>query len=261
MGVFRGHIHPRDRADRQSAGAATETETVMTTPSGYPVSSNEPYGAAGQYPTGPGAGYNQQGAAGPYPPAGQYQQPGDHQQGQYPAPNAYRQYPAAPPGYPAPNAYGAPVGSARPGMVTAAAVLAFVWGGLGILFGLLGLAAGSVLSSATSAVCNDATLDRDTVTACNAAGGLGSFLIIVTICTIVIAGLMIWGGVVALNGKNGQILVIACGIYAALAILSVIASSFGFTYLLGFVIPALIVVFLLNAQSKAWFKAKGGKTF
>ncbi len=106
-------------------------------------------------------------------------------------------------------------GSARPGMVTAAAVLAFVWGGLGILFGLLGLAAGSVLSSATSAVCNDATLDRDTVTACNAAGGLGSFLIIVTIGTIVIAGLMIWGGVVALNGKNGQILVIACGVYAA----------------------------------------------
>ena len=233
----------------------------MTTPSGYPVSSNEPYGAAGQYPTGPGAGYNQQGAPGPYPSAGQYQQPGAHQQGQFPAPAAYGQYPTATPGYPAPNAYGAPVGSARPGMVTAAAVLAFVWGGLGILFGLLGLAAGSVLSSATSAVCNDATLDRDTVTACNAAGGLGSFLIIVTICTIVIAGLMIWGGVVALNGKNGQILVIACGVYAALAILSVIASSFGFTYLLGFVIPALIVVFLLNTQSKSWFKAKGGKTF
>ena len=49
--------------------------------------------------------------------------------------------------------------------------------------------------------------------------------------------------------------------YAALAILSVIASGFGFTYLLGFVIPALIVVFLLNTQSKSWFKAKGGKTF
>ena len=46
-----------------------------------------------------------------------------------------------------------------------------------------------------------------------------------------------------------------------LNIMSVIASGFGFTYLLGFVIPVLIVVFLLNAQSKAWFKAKGGKTF
>ena len=234
----------------------------MTTPSGYPVSSNEPYGAAGQYPTGPVPDTTSRAPRVPTRPRASTSSPGHHQQGQYPAPAAYGQYPTATPEYPAPGqAYGAPVGSARPGMVTAAAVLAFVWGGLGILFGLLGLAAGSVLSSATSAVCDDATLDRDTVTACNAAGGLGSFLIIVTICTIVIAGLMIWGGVVALNGKNGQILVIACGIYAALAILSVIASSFGFTYLLGFVIPALIVVFLLNAQSKAWFKAKGGKTF
>ncbi len=238
----------------------------MTTPSGYPGSSNEPYGAAGQYPTGPGAGYHQQSTSGSYPSPGQYQQPGAYQQGQYPAPDAFGQYPTATPGYPAPNAYGpssyaATAGYARPGMVTAAAVLAFVFGGLGILFGLLGLAAGSILSTATSAVCNDATLTRDTATACDAAGGFGAFLIIVTIATIVIAGLMIWGGVVALNGKNGQILVIACGVYAALAILSVIASGFGFTYLLGFVIPALIVVFLLNAQSKAWFKAKGGKTF
>ncbi len=72
---------------------------------------------------------------------------------------------------------------------------------------------------------------------------------------------MIWGGVVALNGKNGQILVIACAVYAVLAIISAIASSFGFTSLLGFVIPVLIAVFMLNAQSKAWFKAKGGKTF
>jgi hypothetical protein len=236
----------------------------MSTPSGYPGSSNEPYGAAGQYPTGPGAGYTQQGAPGSYPPPGQYQQPGSYPQGQYPTADPYaQQYPTpsyGPPAFGQPG-YGAPAGSVRPGMVTAAAVLAFVWGGLGILFGLLGLLAGSVLTSATSAVCDDATLDRDTVTACNAAGGLGTFLIIVTLGTIVIAGLMIWGGVVALNGKNGQILVIACGVYAVLAILSVIASGFGFTYLLGFVIPALIVVFLLNAQSKAWFKAKGGKTF
>ena len=236
----------------------------MTTPSGYPGSSNEPYGAASQYP----AGYGQPGAPGSYPQSHQYQQPGHYQQpyqaGQYPAADPYG--PSANPAYPAPGAfgqpaYGAPAGAARPGMVTAAAVLAFIWGGLGILFGLIGLAAGSVLSSATSAVCADNTLDRNTAAACDAAGGLGTFLIIVTTGTIVIAGLMIWGGVVAINGKNGQILVVACGVYALLAILSVIGSGFGFAYLLGFVIPVLIVVFLLNAQSKAWFKATGGKTF
>ena len=134
-------------------------------------------------------------------------------------------------------------------------------GGLGILFGLILLFAGSVLSTASSAVCNDTSLDFDTAAACDSVSGIGTFLIIVTLGTIVVAGLMIWGGVVALNGKNGQILVIACGVYALLAIISAIASSFGFTSLLGFVIPILIVVFMLNGQSKAWFKAKGGKTF
>ena len=147
-------------------------------------------------------------------------------------------------------------------MVTAAAVLAFIWGGLGILFGLIGIAAGSVLNSASDAVCSDSRyLTSDTAAACDSVSGIGTFLIIVTIVTIVIAGLMIWGGVVALNGKNGQILVIACAVYAVLAIISVIGSSFAFSYLLGIVIPILIAVFMLNSQSRAWFRARGGKTF
>ena len=236
----------------------------MSTPTGYP-GSNEPFGSAGQHPSAapagpPSAQYPQQG----------YQQPGYQQPapqygaGQYPAPQYGAPRYGAPqyggPAYPA-GYGGPPAGSARPGMVTAAAVLAFIWGGLGILFGLIAFAAGSVLSAASSAVCDSTSLDRDTAAACDTVGGAGTFLVIVTIGTIVVAALMIWGGVVALNGKNGQILVIACAIYAALAILSIIASSFGFTSLLGFVIPVLIVVFLLNPASKAWFKAKGGKTF
>lgn len=237
----------------------------MTTPTGHP-SSNDPYGSAGQQP--PGAGQYQQ----PYSQP-QYQQPYSQPQPQYQQPPTQQQYeqpqyPQTQYGQPAygqssypPGAYGAPAGSARPGMVTAAAVLAFIWGGLGILFGLILLFAGSVLSTASSAVCNDTSLDIDTAAACNSVSGIGAFLIIVTLGTIIVAGLMIWGGVVALNGKNGQILVIACGVYAILAIISAIASSFGFTSLLGFVIPVLIAVFMLNAQSKAWFKAKGGKTF
>ena len=216
----------------------------MTTPSGYPGSGNQPFGSAGQYPSGPGTNY---------PPPAQHQ--GPDQYGQYPP----QQF-GAPNPYPGHDPYAAPTG-ARPGMVTAAAVLAFIWGGLGIVFGLIGLAAGSILSSASDAVCSGSSIDLDTRSACDTVSGAGTFLIIVTIGTIIIAGLMIWGGVVALNGKNGQILVIACGVYAALAILSAIISGFGFSYLLGFVIPVLIVVFLLNAQSKAWFRTKGGKTF
>jgi len=146
-------------------------------------------------------------------------------------------------------------------MVTAAAVLAFVWGGFGIFYGLIFGVLGSAISSVSTSVCNDTRIDADTAAACNSFSGFGTFFVIATIATIVIAILMIWGGVVALTGKNGQILVIACGVYAALAILLMIISSFGVVYLFGFVIPILIVVFLLNGQSKAWFKAKGGKTF
>ena len=253
----------------------------MTDPSGYPGTSSEPYGSPGQYSTGGNAGYDASSAPGSYP-AGQhqhpsyqqpgyqqpgyaqpgfqqpgFQQPGFQQPGQYPPP---QQNPYPTPGFP--PAYGAPAGSIRPGMVTAAAVLAFIWGGLGILFGLIGIAAGSVLNSASDAVCSDSRyLTSDTAAACDSVSGLGTFLIVVTIVTIVIAGLMIWGGVVALNGKNGQILVIACAVYAVLAIISVIGSSFAFTYLLGIVIPILIAVFMLNTQSRAWFRARGGKTF
>jgi len=146
-------------------------------------------------------------------------------------------------------------------MVTAAAVLAFVWGGLGILFGTIGLFAGSVLSSATSSVCDSAYVTSSDSAACNAASGVSTLLIIITLGLIVIAALMIWGGVVALSGKNGQILVIACGVYAVLALVSVISFGFEFTSLLGFVIPVLILVFMFNAETRAWFRAKGGKTF
>ncbi len=256
----------------------------MTDPSGYPGTSSEPHGSAGQYSTGRHAGYQASSAPGSLP-AGQYQQPGYQQPGfqqpgfqqpnfqqpgfQQPGFQQPGQYPPPPSaGYPTPGfppagapGYGAPAGSLRPGLVTAAAVLAFIWGGLGILFGLIGIAAGSVLSSASDVVCNDSTITYDTAAACNSVSGLGTFLIVVTIGTIVIAGLMIWGGVVALNGKNGQILVIGCAAYAVLAIISVIASGFGFTYLLGFVVPILIAVFMLNSQSRAWFRARAGKTF
>jgi hypothetical protein len=243
----------------------------MTNPSGYPANSNDPYGSAGQYPTGGAQGFQPPGS---YPPPGQ--QPG-YQQASYPGSDQYShygqygQYPGGNAAYPAPNTYGqpaygqpgygAPAGSARPGMVTAAAVLAFIWGGLGILFGFLGLVAGSVLSSASSAVCDDTSLSASSSAACKSVSGIGTFLIIITIGLIVVAGLMIWGGVVALNGKNGQILVIACAVYAALALLSVFGSGFEFTSLLGFVIPVLILVFMFNTASRAWFRAKGGKTF
>ena len=150
-------------------------------------------------------------------------------------------------------------------MVTAAAVLAFVWGGLGILWSIVALFAGSVLSAASSAVCDSNSTylyDSDTRDACNAVSGVGTFLIVITIGLIVVAALLIAGGVTAINGKNGQILVIACALYAVLAIVGLIVSgAFGVSYLLGVVVPVLIVVFIMNSQSRAWFRSVGGRTF
>lgn len=240
----------------------------MSTP-GYPqdpYASGPPqggsYGQPPNYGQNPGYGVGQPGYGQPgYPaaghPSGGFQQPysGPPPQagyGQYPPP----QYAAGYPGY------GQPAKTGRPGMVTAAAVLAFVWGGLGILFSIFGLLAGSILTTASTAVCNSQTYyDADTAAACSSVNSVGGWLIAITIGTIVVAALMIAGGVTALNGKNGQILVIACAVYAILAILSIILSGFGFTFLLGFVIPVLIVVFLLNTQSRAWFRSVGGRTF
>ena len=244
----------------------------MSTP-GYPGQPNDPYGQPPGYGQ-PGygqpgyqqPGYQQPGNPSPgYPTGGQAGYPSGGFQQPYPAQPAYGQYPPPQPqyaaGYPG---YGQPVKAGRPGMVTAAAVLAFVWGGLGILFGIIGLAAGSLLTSVSSAACNSTSAyysDATTADVCNTASSVGGFIIAITIGTIVIAALMIAGGVTAISGKNGQILVIACAVYAILAIVSIILSGFGFTFLLGFVIPVLIVVFLLNTQSRGWFRSVGGKTF
>lgn len=250
----------------------------------YPGNPQDPYAQPGGQPPGyqqgghPSGGFQQPGypsggfqqSASGYPSGG-FAQPGYPQQpppafGQQPPgqPGGYGQYP--PPqyaaGYPG---YGQPAKSGRPGMVTAAAVLAFVWGGLGLFWSVIALFAGSVLSAASSAVCDSNSTylyDSDTREACNAVSGAGTFLIVITIGLIVVAALLIAGGVTAINGKNGQILVIACALYAVLAIVGLIVSgAFGISYLLGVVVPVLIVVFMLNSQSRAWFRSVGGKTF
>ncbi len=220
----------------------------------YPGNPQDPYAQPGGQPPGyqqgghPSGGFQQPGypsggfqqSASGYPSGG-FAQPGYPQQppafGQQPPgqPGGYGQYP--PPqyaaGYPG---YGQPAKSGRPGMVTAAAVLAFVWGGLGLFWSVIALFAGSVLSAASSAVCDSNSTylyDSDTREACNAVSGAGTFLIVITIGLIVVAALLIAGGVTAINGKNGQILVIACALYAVLAIVGLIVSgAFGISYLL-----------------------------
>lgn len=194
-----------------------------------------------------------------YPP-----QPGYPAQPGYPQPAAGAPYGAPAPGaYPPPYAgvpmapIGMPASSARPGMVTAAAVLSFIWGGLAILGALVSMLVGGVASTVGSA-CNVAGV---TSADCDTVKSAGGFLIFVSIVLIIVAALLIWGGVVALSGKNTQICVIAAGILIILEIVEIIAAGSVAFAIFGIIVPILIAVFLLNNASKAWVRSRGGKTF
>jgi hypothetical protein len=186
----------------------------MSTPS-----QPDPYGQS-QPPQDPGYPVQQPGQYGQQP--GQYdQQPG------YPV--------GQPPAYPSGAADAAQVASARPGVVTAAAVLAFVIGGLGILLNLLAF---NVLSSLS----------------------FGGLLVVLAILTIIADAALIWGGVQLLNGKDGRILVIAA---AALVVINLIAiiRYFYTGGLLSLVIPALIIALMLQPATRNWLRSRGAATF
>lgn len=251
----------------------------MTTPPPYGSPSGQPEG----YPSGstPPAGYGPPGYAGPpsgaqpaygqqpgyppqpgygpqpgYPPPGYPPQPGYGQQPGYPTPG----YPG---GYPNP-AFGVPVMTdRRPGMVTAAAVLAFIWGAFAIIGGLLIVAASSVIATA-SAYCSSA--GGDLANECNVVSRYSGSYKVITAGLIVVAILLIWGGVVALTGKNGQILVIGAAVYILLEIIALIisassANGFASSGIIGIVAPVLMLAFMLNGASRSWFRSKGAKTF
>jgi hypothetical protein len=204
-----------------------ETETAMTTPSGYPGSSNDPYGSAGQYPSGSGS-YEQPGQQ-----PGQYPAPGN-----YPAPGQYQQYPSPNAGYPAAAAYGAVV--ARPGTVTAAAVLAFVVGGLLAILGLVALLAGSAVTSVSN--------------------GLGGLVIVLSILILAVGGVYIWSGVWALTGKNAKFLTIVAGVAAVLQLIGLI-SNFSVSSLVALAISIGIIALMIQPASRNWFRSKGVSTF
>ena len=150
----------------------------------------------------------------------QYGQPEYGQQGSFPS--------APPPGY------GAAPTQNRPGMVTAAAVLAFISGGLGLL--------GSLFSFALI-------------------GGINvpGILIVFVIIGLLLSIGMIYGGVQAIQGKSFVILIALAGASIVLNLISMI-TYFQPSSLLGLILPILIIVFLMNPQSKAWITARGGKT-
>jgi hypothetical protein len=162
-----------------------------------------------------------------YPPPAPQGQPEGH--GQQPG------YQPAPSSSGSPAGFGSAGGAARPPQVLTAAILGFVVA-LFALIGALGFFALSTL--------------------------LGIFVLF-AILYLALAAVNIWGGIVALQGRNSTILKVAGLITAGLAVLGLILAltqgSFSFWSLV--LIAAGVATFLLLNQpaSKQFFAAHGGK--
>jgi hypothetical protein len=186
-----------------------------------------PTGPDPNYPQG-GAPQGQPGWGAPETPAPGYTAPPQDQnapsQGYSPAPS----YSGAPAGY------GGATGQ-RPGLVTAAAIVAIVWGGLGALFGLLAMAV---------------------------AFAVVPLLGLIVLVAVLLSVALLVGGIFVLQGKSPKLLLYIC--YAAIVINLIeliisIAQNGGsaFTGVIGFIVPGVIVALLLQPASKQWFAARG----
>ena len=170
----------------------------------------------------------------------------NHQQGNPPQGQHGWNAPQGPPqgyGGPAPAYSGpaGPEGGQRPGTVTAAAVTGIVWGGLGTLFGLLGVFGASMA--------DDLGIE------------LSALDIILGILGIAAAVALLVGGIQVLQGKAPKLLLYAA--YAGLAlwvlgVLSSIMQGHGFSVLslVSLVILGAIVALLMQPQSKQYFAAR-----
>jgi len=121
--------------------------------------------------------------------------------------------------------------------VTAAAVIGIVIGGIGSLFGLLGLFALGLLFEISAIL---------------------GLLFLLSVATAVV---VLVGGIQAIQGKSPRLLLL--GSYASIGVqllYTIFAISYGETWfsgLLSFVLPILIVFLLLQPQSKQYYAARG----
>ena len=176
-------------------------------------------GSDPNYPQG-GAPQGQPGWGAPQQPQGYQQQP----QGYQPAPS----YQGGPAGY------GAPTGQ-RPGLVTGAAIVGIVWGGLGTLFGLIALSVAFALS-----------------------GLLGLIILVGVILSVA----LLVGGIFVLTGKPPKLLLYTAYVAIAINIIELIISiaqngGNAFSGVLGFILPGVVVGLLMQPASKQYFASRG----
>jgi hypothetical protein len=137
-----------------------------------------------------------------------------------------------------PQAAGQPA-SGRPVQVTAAAVLAFVVGGLSLLGALLLLVTGGSLAFL---------------------GGFGALVIVFALLSAVVGAAFLYSGLLAFQGRNAQFLAVVAGVSLALQVVSLI-STFGVSGILSILVSGAILFLLLQPQSRTWFRGRGVASF
>ncbi len=163
------------------------------------------------------------------------QQPGDANQGYGAMPPAPAEYSSGP--------------IARPGTVTAAAVLDFVQAGITLISSILVM---TLVGAATSAVNDDslAGVEFD---------GEGWLVVgwLLTIGGVVGAGLLIWAGVKAMSGTAGNLMVIANGLQIVLGVGWLITGAV--IAIVFLVMPIIALVLSTQAPAKQFEASRRGR--
>jgi hypothetical protein len=120
-------------------------------------------------------------------------------------------------------------------MVTAAAIIAIVWGALGALFGLLALSLAFLI---------------------------GAFYGLILLISVALSVALLVGGIFVLQGKNPKLLLLISYIAIGVSLLSLIigiiqSGGNAFSGILGIIVPGVIVALLMQPQSKQYFAARG----
>jgi hypothetical protein len=175
-------------------------------------------------------------------PYGQ-QPPGNFNQGQGQGQGGFNQGPAYGAMPPAPPEYsGGPI--ARPGSVTAAAVLAFVQAGITVICSVILMIGLGAVAGAVG--------DAESIGGIDVDEGMLAMLWVLSFVGLVGAGLLIWGGVKAMSGTAGQLLVIAAALQIVLCIVWLAGFSGGVVSILLVVMPIITLVMSLGSAAKQY---------
>jgi hypothetical protein len=151
--------------------------------------------------------------------------------------------PSAPPEY-----TGGP--TPRPGTVTAAAVLAFVQSGLTLICTIVLMIGLAALSGAVN--------DAESIGGLDVDEGALAGLWVLAIVGLIGSGLLIFGGVKALSGTAGQLLVIAAALEILLCIVWLAGFEGGIIAILLIVMPIITLVMSLGGPAKQYEASRRG---